>query len=420
MGLGEEDDMRTLLKRLMPKFMIRKLAKSSIKIPHALPSSLVFKVAQGQGELKQCFELYKSMAYRRDIRPVGDREFAPLIQHALPTTSHLVAMKDNKVIAAVSIIKDSSFKMPLEEYIDISYMKRRGQNMAQVYCLTVLEDYVDEFGDYYLPFMKYILKYCSEVAKISQVFFIAPYDQSAFYEDVLLARKLPQMSLKRIKDKVKDHGIGYYIDFSADLEKKYFEAYAHYPKEKNLYRLFFGARMFESHYVYPVRKYYKCTDPVLNKDLLHKFFVNDSNVFNKLSLRDKETILMMYNQKKFFRVDQNNKVITRENYRFRSSVKAKTKYNVGLTIKELSRGGFKTNFTSFLSKDKNLESEFLIEVSPGRIAAVKAKPTWWNSWETGYIITESCQEWDDYVTYLEKDLASDQKFGVEIFDKLAA
>lgn len=405
---------------ILPRFIRKSLLRSRVQLPDSIPPQLKFKVAQNSCELDQCFRLYEKLNQILKVKRPNQSRFLPTVQHALPTTTHLIATWNGNVIATLSLVKDSEFGLPMEDFIDISYYKKRDHRIAEVLGLTIDEDFFADFYEkgYLFFYLKFVFEYCMKISKMNHLLMIIPHDYAALFEDVILAKPLPLVSKKQNMQNKNLYGKVFQISFNEKLIKDFQRNYSHLKNSKDLAHFLFQNQIGFNNFVFPVRKYFKSDDPVLGPDLLKKYFLQKTEIFENLDEQNKQYILMLYNQKQFSRITANKKVITRQHYRFKNQLFGKNQYGLPIDIKEVSRGGIRVLQSNYLKKQKEI-IEFDIKISQTKQARIMAKIVWTNKDEVGLKILNACPEWDHYINYLENDLSNGQRFGEEIFTKAA-
>lgn len=123
---------------------------------------LELKIAESEQELEDCFRIlhdaYVSSGFMRPD-PSGMR----ITQyHALPTTTTLCAKFDGQVVGTISMIRDGVFGFPLQSIFDLTPVRAKGGNIAEISALAVHPDFRKTGGAILFPLMKFMHAYCTE------------------------------------------------------------------------------------------------------------------------------------------------------------------------------------------------------------------------------------------------------------------
>ncbi|MFM8314820.1 MAG: N-acyl amino acid synthase FeeM domain-containing protein, partial [Deltaproteobacteria bacterium] len=253
---------------LLPRKIRYEVFRNRVSIPSNNPE-IIFKLAQTQSELEQAFQIlhdaYVGSGFMK-AHPSGMR-ITPY--HALPSTSTLIATRDNKVIATVSIIRDSGLGLPLESIFNIKELKEKGRRVAEISSLAIHHSYRGNNGEVLFPLLKYLYRYCVNFFGVDYMVIAVNPSRSDFYEAVLFFQRITSQIVAKYDFVQGAPALGAYLDL-----RLFYQTLATYygnkKESKNFFNFFTGD--IPSNFVYPDRQYYKITDPVMTPEMLNYFF----------------------------------------------------------------------------------------------------------------------------------------------------
>lgn len=278
------------LPREARRFLLRKL----ISLPQELPPDLQFRVARTRRELEESYHLLYDA---HDPRPstghisgiAAGLRITPY--HALPSTTILSAFRGGRVIGTVSMIKASSFGLPIESAYDLSHLKAEDRGMAEVASLCIAREYSGERHEVLFPLLRYLYEYSIRYSAIDLLVTLVELSELDFYEGLLDFRKIEDRVVENCRYSDSSTLQGEVWDLNLALSR-YSDLYRGAPPQRNLLR-FFTEKSFAG-FRFPERAYYATMDPVLSAELMEYFFVKKRNVLRKLDERQKAHLLYLY------------------------------------------------------------------------------------------------------------------------------
>src|SRR5690606_15614724 len=115
--------------------------------------------------------------------------------HALPSTTTIVAMKDDRVLATVSIIRDGSLGFPSSQIIDTTHLRSGGKRVAEISALAVHRDYRESRGELLWPLLVYMYRYCTKLFGVDSLLISVHPSHFPFYEALLGFKPLMQTAV---------------------------------------------------------------------------------------------------------------------------------------------------------------------------------------------------------------------------------
>jgi GNAT superfamily N-acetyltransferase len=266
--------------------------RSFIDCDPAPDPRLVLKLAETREELEACFKLlhdaYVSSGFMKPDRS-GLRVTA---YHALPTTTTLCAKFDGEVVGTLSLIREGVFGFPTQTVFDLSDVRAKQGNIAEVSALAVHPNFRKTGGAILFPLMKFMYDYCTTYFDTRHVVIAVNPDRIEMYESLLFFTRLQSSFVANYDFANGAPAVGASLDLKA-LPRLLKGAYRGKPVRKNLYHYFIKLKL--PNVEAPSRRYYTTNDPVMTPALLNYFFNERTQGFDKLGDREKALLYSIYN-----------------------------------------------------------------------------------------------------------------------------
>jgi hypothetical protein len=101
---------------------------------------LTLKIADTQDELEACFGLLHDAYVSAGFMVPQPSGLRVTIYHALPTTTTLCAKWDGQVVGTISMIREGVFGFPLQSVFNLSGLRSRSGNIAEISALAIAPD----------------------------------------------------------------------------------------------------------------------------------------------------------------------------------------------------------------------------------------------------------------------------------------
>lgn len=150
---------KKLIHRL-PQDYRYKFIRSRLHLDYELPPELSFKIADTEEELESSFRLLHDSYVELGYMPPNKSNMRITYYHMLPSTTNLIAKYNDKVIATVSIIRDSAQGLPLESEFNLEEYRKNKSTLAEISSLVVDRQYRHEGGRILFPLLKFLWLYC--------------------------------------------------------------------------------------------------------------------------------------------------------------------------------------------------------------------------------------------------------------------
>lgn len=311
---------------------------------------LELKVAETQQELEECFRILHDAYVSSGFMKPAESGLRVTIYHALPTTTTLCAKYDGRVVGTMSMIREGVFGFPLQSVFDLSDVRAKQGQIAEISALAVHPDFRKTGGAILFPLMKFMYQYCTEYFDTRHLVIAVNPDKIELYESLLFFERLQETVVDQYDFANGAPAVGATLDLP--VAKEIFRrVYGRRKDRKNLHKYFVTLKL--PNIKLPKRRYFTTNDPVLTPDILDYFFNERSHVFADLDDRRKALLWSIYDQPEFRAVlpmlsgTDTAFHATRRHQRFSLRCPAELRYPVSdgdrsivMTVIEISLSGF--------------------------------------------------------------------------------
>lgn len=259
-------------------------------------ASLIFKIAETEQELEECFRLLHSSYVSSGFMRPDPSGMRATIFHALPTTTTLCAKFNGKVVGTISLIRESSFGFPMQSSFDLSEIRSLGGNIAEVSALAVHRSFRKHGGVILFPLMKFMYNYSTRYFDTRHLVIAVNPRHIKMYESLLFFRRLDQAMVESYDFANGAKAIGAHLDleYAPAIFKN---AYGHKNSTKNLHAFFVETDL--KNIIWPSRRYYTTNDPVMTPELLDHFFNQKTSTFSDMDEDERAAIHAIYDTEKY-------------------------------------------------------------------------------------------------------------------------
>ena len=341
---------------------------------------LVLKIAETQEELEACFTLlHDAYVGSKFMRP-DPSGMRVTIYHALPTTTTLCAKYDGEVVGTLSLIRESVLGFPLQRIFDLTALREKKGNIAEVSALAIHRRFRRTGGTILFPLMKFMYEYCTTFFDTRHLVIAVNPSHIEMYESLLFFKRLTQNVVENYDFVNGAPAIGATLDLSTAPEI-FRQHYSSKPPKRNLHAFFTEVKL--PNIKLPARRFYTTNDPVLTPQLLDYFFNVRTSVFSQLSDRKKCLLHTIYDLPAYRDVlpalseDSQDDTARRRHRRFSVRCPARfsirepdgTENKVSLEIVQLSRYGFQAHARHAVPI--NVWGEVRIQLGPSEVSRIK-------------------------------------------------
>jgi len=272
------------------------LIRSQIHLNYNIPSDFVFKLAETEEELTAAFYLLHESYVQQGYMEPQLSHLRATFFHLLPSTCLLIAKKGERVIATVSIIRDSAHGLPLEKDFDLSYFRNEGRKISEISSLAVADEYRSSHGFVLFPLLKFMYNYCKNYFATDVMVLATHPKLSDLFEAILL--------FKPIEDKVIENygfangapAVGKYLDLKL-APMMYAAHYGLKTKNKNLYHFMVPQEIGGVDFPqikFPKRNDFRLFDTLIANLTFENIFVNKTSILNQIDERQAKFLISQY------------------------------------------------------------------------------------------------------------------------------
>lgn len=276
---------------LFPRSVRFAIFRSFVDCDPAPDKRLVLKIAETREELEACFRLLHDAYVSSGFMKPAPSGLRATIYHALPTTTTLCAKFDGEVVGTLSLIRESVFGFPLQAIFDLKSIRARGGKIAEVSALAVHPDFRKTGGAILFPLMKFMYEYCTTFFDTRHLVIAVHPTRIEMYESLLFFKRLAENKVDNYDFANGAPAVGASLDLRT-APKKYKQTYNRKKRRKNLYDYFVRTKL--PNIQLPHRRYFTTNDPVMTTELLDYFFNQRTQVFEKLTNREKMLLHSIY------------------------------------------------------------------------------------------------------------------------------
>ena len=347
-------------------------------------SRLVLKIADTKEELEACLSLLHDAYVDSGFMTPDPSGMRVTIYHALPTTTTLCAKYDGKVVGTVSLIRESALGFPLQRIFDLSEIRARTGNIAEVSALAVHPRFRRTGGSILFPLMKFMYEYCTTFFDTRHLVIAVNPRHIELYESLLFFKRLSATVVDNYDFVNGAPAVGAALDLKHAPEI-FREHYTGKPRHRDLHHYFLNVSL--PNIQLPHRRFYTTNDPVLTPELIDYFFNQRTKVFANLSDRKKALLHLIYDLPDYIKVlpplpEQLQNMNVRRHQRFSVKCPARLHYpeggeenkEVSVEIREVSRYGFQARsrvdiepgvwFTAIVRLGKDETSRLQVQAVP--------------------------------------------------------
>ncbi len=275
----------------LPKSYRLKAYRNFVDCNPAPSNRLVLKIANSKEELEACFKLLHEAYVESGFMQPHPSGIRATLYHALPTTTTLCAKYDDQVVGTLSLIRQSVLGFPMQKIFDLTEIRLKGGNIAEVSALAVHKRFRQTGGTILFPLLKFMYEYCTTYFDTRHLVIAVNPRHIEMYESLLFFRRLTEKVVEKYDFVNGAPAVGATLDlFEAPaIFKKHYDSR---PPKRNLYRFFTELTL--PNIQLPPRRFFTTNDPVLTPELLDHFFNIRTQTFAQLSNERKYLLHTIY------------------------------------------------------------------------------------------------------------------------------
>lgn len=355
--------------------------RSFVDCDPAPPDRLELKIADTREELEACFSILHDAYVDAGFMKPHPSGMRVTLYHALPTTTTLCAKYDGRVVGTISLIRESVIGFPLQAIFDLTDVRSKEGNIAEVSALAVHPDFRKTGGAILFPLMKFMYEYCTTFFDTRHLVIAVNPNRIEMYESLLFFQRLTANTVDNYDFANGAPAVGASLDLHL-APATFRHIYGGKPPRRNLASYFIDVKL--PNIKLPERRYYTTNDPVLTPELLDHFFNRRTEVFAELDDHKKALLHSIYDLAEYRRVlppvpqSDDGTQRTRQHKRFyiKAPARLTVEVSVGqrqrypLEVIEISKYGFQAHSKEAIPL--NVWSEATVYLGRTDISTVKA------------------------------------------------
>ena len=276
--------------QFLPSDVRQAIIRSQIHIESEGLEGVKFKIATTQDEIEQGFRLLYECYLSDGIINKNESQLRVTKYHLLPTSSMVIAIRNNEVIATVTHVMDSSMGLPCESQCDLKELRKPPNIVAEISALAIKKSYRREYSILF-GLTRFLYNYSSSQCGVSYWVIVIRKRVQEYYRAIFFFQSLSETEFTyHFANGLQS------VALKADLKGLvglFENHYKELPKEKNLYDFYLNDDR-ELVEIAPDFIFKTSTLPVFNLEMLDYFFNKKSDVLSQLTDKEKREILNAY------------------------------------------------------------------------------------------------------------------------------
>ncbi len=399
---------RLAFQYVLPAQTRYRLIRKNLVLPPEPPNGVIFKIAETQDELSQAFSLLHDAYVGMNLMDPHKSGMRVTKYHALPTSTTLIAVKNGRVAATLTLVRASPLGLPCEQLYDIDFLKMKHARIAEVSALAIDKKFSNQHGLLLWPLISFTYQYSSKYFGVDYHVIVVHPTWLDFYEAFMFFEPLK-------KKKTSSYGfvngapaVGGFLN----LRQFYFKseiAYSQEPLQKNLF-YYLCERSFESFH-FPVRNNATVSDPVMTPAMLDYFFNKATQNFKDFTPEQIQWLHALYHHRDYSRV------LPKRSAAARSVHQRETRYDVDCKGRLQTPGAAEVEceiktaslkgISGVMHRQIRFGEEYQMHVTAGfgHVIEVTVVPVWRKELgAVGFSISRTSESWIQFIESLEKSL----------------
>lgn len=365
----------------LPRGLRFGLIRRLVDCDPAPPPALELKIAETCDELEACFALLHDAYVGSGFMQPHASGLRVTPYHALPTTTTVCAKLDGRVVGTLSMVREGVLGLPMQSAFDLSAVRARGGQIAEISALAVHPDHRRTGGTILFPLMKFMYEYCTRYFETRHLVIAVNPDRIELYEALLQFERL-QASV--VEDYAFANGapaVGATLDLS-EAPARFRRLYGGRRPTKDLHAYF--TQLTLPNLRMPPRRYFTTNDPVMTPALLDHFFNRRTAGFAALDARQRRLLHAIYDRPDYASVlppvpaEAASGVALRRHprhaIRFPAlfTVPGPSGVRRAVLLREISHGGCQVELAS-QALQVGSEGELMVQLGAGEASIVRAR-----------------------------------------------
>ena len=268
----------------------------SVELPDAdYKANIKFKIADTKKEVEEALKLIQDCYTETKLTGKSNYKIRINKYKLLPTTTIFVAKYKDEVIATCSQVMDTSLGLPIDHFMDISHIRKKGRRISEITGLAVRKDWRSKSKGVYFPLVSYAVLYCKEVIGTQDIIICTRASVRKFYRAIF--------GFKHVSKKIHEHsGVNGMMSFAQmlnieSLGEILFKLYGNKSKiEKNCFKVIWNFPWREIS-DFKKQNFYFLKNSSFKLDTINYFFNEQSDVLRNLTDEDRAFLNSLYSDK---------------------------------------------------------------------------------------------------------------------------
>jgi ribosomal protein S18 acetylase RimI-like enzyme len=259
--------------------------KRFARVPLDHPEGLSFELARSEADLTAAFKLLHDAYVEQGFITPHESGMRLIVQHALPTTSILIAKLNDRVVGTISVMRDTPLGLPMEKAFDLKEIKADGNRVAELSCLAIHPDFRRNMGgQIFFPLTLFAALFAEKnLGANGLVWNLFPH-HADFYNAIFGSKNLTRKSVEYLGAPA----AAIYLDFKKTSAFGR-EKYVGLSPDRDLYTYAYLSN--HAHFKLPLRKNGNINYPVLSPVMMSNLF---RPLFSEISILEEQVLSHYY------------------------------------------------------------------------------------------------------------------------------
>jgi len=375
-----------------------------IKLPRGKFKKIEYKAVENLEELEEALSLLHDTYLKTNLSNQNDLKYRLTKFNLLPTTTIFIAKYENKVIATITQVIDTSLGLPIDDFTNISDLRGTGKRISEITGLAVHKDWRSRSAGLFFSLTSVAVIYCKEKIKSDYLVIVTKASVRSFYR-ALFGFKNVSKKIERHSGINNNPSFAQYLDLN-NLENDFRSIYKNKPFKKNMYLIL---KNFPWHKQCSIKEldYSVNVNNIFTYSGFESIFENElQKILKSLTISEIQYLKSVHSDLKYFDQCFKFKLFYKnERKHMRFIVNMNLKYNnKDFKIHEVSAGGF-CAIGSITPK----EIEGFIDLGNNSICYIKAVKRWFKSNRAGYeLMAYDSEKWGKMIEYTTNEWQNNQ------------
>lgn len=184
--MGETVSLLNYFLKNCPKYLRGKITRQRINLDYEGTNDFTIKIADTVDEFEGAFKVLHDCYVEKHYMEPSPSGMRMTPYHLLPTTTTFVVKIGRSVIGTLSVIKEGALGVPSESLFDLSFLKEKKLQIAEISSLAIAPTHRRSGGRILFSLMKFMWHYVTEFMLVDALVVSVNPIQKLLYDDILL------------------------------------------------------------------------------------------------------------------------------------------------------------------------------------------------------------------------------------------